>query len=330
MAIGSSRRFSIAPLMNCTDRHARYFFRLISKRVLLYTEMVATGAITRGDRARVLAYDAFEHPVALQLGGSDPADLARCAKVGEDWGYDEINLNVGCPSDRVQSGRFGACLMKEPKRVRDCVQAMRDAVNIPVTVKTRIGVDDRDSYDELVNFVETVAESGCRVFAFHARKAWLRGLSPKENRDIPPLCYDVVYRIKRDFSDLEVVINGGITSLDEVAMHLARVDGVMVGREAYSNPYFLSDVDRRFFGEARSAPSRHEILQAFLPYVSDQLAQGTRLHHIARHLMGLFAGLPGTKTWRRYISENAYKGGAGADVLEAAAHVIREGTFPCP
>lgn len=309
-------------MMNCTDRHARYFFRLISRRVLLYTEMVATGAILYGNHARLLAFDAFEHPIALQLGGSDPADLSLCAKVGEDWGYDEINLNVGCPSDRVQSGRFGACLMKEPERVRDCISAMRDAVRIPVTVKTRIGVDDHDSYEELAHFVETVAASGCRVFAFHARKAWLRGLSPKENREVPPLCYDAVYRIKCYFSNLEVVINGGITSLNAVAAHLAHVDGVMVGREAYSNPYFLSDVDRRFFGEARPILSRHEILQAFLPYVSDQLARGVQLHHIARHLMGLFAGVSGAKTWRRYIGENACKNGAGTDVLEVAARAM--------
>ena len=322
MAIGNSRRFSIAPMMDCTDRHERYFLRLISRRVLLYTEMVATDAILYGDRARLLEFDAFEHPTALQLGGSDPEDLALCAKVGEDWGYDEINLNVGCPSNRVQSGRFGACLMQEPELVRDCVCAMRDAVNIPVTVKTRIGIDDRDSYEELVNFVETVAESGCKVFAFHARKAWLRGLSPKENRTVPPLAYDVVYQIKRDFSDLVVVINGGITSLNAVATHLTHVDGVMVGREAYSNPYFLSNVDHRFFGAARSIPSRQEILQAFLPYVSTQLDQGVRLHHIARHLMGLFAGRPGAKAWRRYIGKNAHRNDAGVEMLKAAAHLI--------
>ena len=322
MAIGSSRRFSIAPMMDCTDRHERYFLRLISRRVLLYTEMVATGAIIHGDRTRLLAFDAFEHPLALQLGGSDPAELALCAQVGEDRGYDEINLNVGCPSDRVQSGRFGACLMAEPERVRDCIAAMRDAVRIPVTVKTRIGIDDRDSYEELARFVETVAESGCAVFAFHARKAWLRGLSPRQNREVPPLCYDVVYRIKREFSALEVVINGGITSLDAATAHLAHVDGVMIGREAYSNPYFLSDVDHRFFGDARAIPSRHEILQAFLPYVSAQLARGVRLHHIARHLMGLFAGVPGAKTWRRYLGENASKTGAGIEVLKSAARAV--------
>lgn len=329
MAIGHSRRFSIAPMMDCTDRHERYFLRLISRRVLLYTEMIATGAIIHGDRTRLLGFDPIEHPIALQLGGSDPAELALCAKVGEDWGYDEINLNVGCPSDRVQSGLFGACLMKEPERVRDGIGAMRDAVNIPVTVKTRIGVDDHDSYEELVHFVQTVAESGCHIFAFHARKAWLQGLSPKENREIPPLSYDIVYRIKRDFPDLEVVINGGITSLDKAAVHLAHVDGVMVGREAYSNPYFLSDADHRFFGEARPTPSRHEILQAYLPYVSDQIERGTRLHHIARHLIGLFAGVPGAKTWRRYISENAYKKDAGIEVLEAAGELVSSPETKC-
>jgi len=310
--------------MDCTDRHERYFLRLISRHVLLYTEMVSTGAIVHGDKERLLGFDVFEHPVALQLGGSDPEALAMCAKVGEDWGYDEINLNVGCPSDRVQSGRFGACLMSEPKLVRDCVAAMRSVVSVPVTVKTRIGIDDRDSYEDLTDFVETVSASGCRTFALHARKAWLEGLSPKENRDVPPLRYDVVYQIKQDFPDIEVVINGGITSLDIVAEHLEHVDGVMVGREAYSNPYFLADVDRRFFCDEDTAPSRHEILLAFLPYVSDQLQKGTRLNQMSRHLIGLFAGMPGARAWRRYLSENAHQWGAGVDVLETAAQYVDE------
>ena len=315
-------------MMDCTDRHERYFLRLISRHILLYTEMVTTGAIIHGDRKYLIGFDPFEHPVALQLGGSDPADLAVCAKVGEDWGYDEINLNVGCPSDRVQSGRFGACLMAEPNLVGDGISAMCNDVHIPVTVKTRIGIDDRDSYAALVDFVATVAESGCRSFAFHARKAWLQGLSPKENREIPPLCYDMVYQIKRDFPDLEVIINGGITSLDEAEMHLRQVDGVMVGREAYSNPYFLSDVDRRFFGETNVMASRHEILAAFLPYVSRQLANGTRLNQMSRHLIGLFAGQPGARAWRRYVSENAHKPGAGIEVLETGAKCIEEATDP--
>ena len=328
MSIFLNRRFSIAPMMDCTDRHERYFLRLISRHVFLYTEMVTTGAIVHGDRERLLAFDSFEHPVALQLGGSDPEELAVCAKVGEDWGYDEINLNVGCPSDRVQSGRFGACLMGEPALVRDCVAAMSSAVSIPVTVKTRIGIDDRDSYEDLVDFVETVSASGCKIFAFHARKAWLQGVSPKKNREIPPLRYDVVYQIKQDFPGIEVVVNGGITSLDIAAEHLEHVDGVMVGREAYSNPYFLADVDRRFFGAGNPVLSRHEILSAFLPYVSGQLQKGTRLHQMARHLVGLFAGMPGARAWRRYVSENAHKSGAGVDVLETAAQHVKEAIVP--
>lgn len=319
-----NRRFSIAPMMDCTDRHERYFLRLISQHVLLYTEMVTTGAIVHGDRERLLGFDPFEHPVALQLGGSNPEELAVCAKLGQEWGYDEINLNVGCPSDRVQSGRFGACLMGEPELVRDCVAAMRAAVAIPITVKTRIGIDDRDSYEDLVDFVEIVSESGCNTFAFHARKAWLQGLSPKKNREVPPLRYDLVYQVKEDLPDLEVIINGGITSLDLAAEHLEHVDGVMVGREAYSNPYFLADVDRRFFDNEYPMLSRHEILTAFLSYVSDQLQRGTRLHQMSRHLIGLFVGMPGARAWRRYLSENAHKSGAGVHMLETAAQYIKE------
>ncbi len=322
MDITKHRTFSVAPMMDCTDRHARYFMRLITRQALLYTEMVTTGAIIHGDRHHLLGYHPFEHPIALQLGGSDPNDLTVCAQIGQDWGYDEINLNVGCPSDRVQSGRFGACLMAEPELVRDCVGAMRQAVSIPVTVKTRIGIDEQDSYEALTGFVDTVSESGCDVFIFHARKAWLQGLSPKENREIPPLKYDVVYQIKRDFPHLHVSINGGIKTLDEVVKHLAGVDGVMVGREAYSNPYFMSEVDRQLFGDDHSVLSRHEVLKHYLMYVEQQLEKGCRLNQMSRHLVGLFQGQPGARAWRRYISENAHKPNADASVLQIAATYV--------
>ena len=309
-------------MMDCTDRHARYFLRLITRQALLYTEMVTTGAIIHGDRDYLLGYDDFEHPVALQLGGSDPTDLAECAKIGQDRGYDEINLNIGCPSDRVQSGRFGACLMAEPQLVGDGVRAMRDVVSIPVTVKTRIGIDEQDSYEALCDFVKTVSEAGCDVFIFHARKAWLHGLSPKENRDVPPLKYDTVYQIKREFPHLHVSINGGVKTLDAVADHLAFVDGVMVGREAYSNPYFMAGVDGRFLSDNRRVPTRHEILDDYLPYVESQLASGCRLNQMARHLVGLFHGLPGARAWRRYLSEHAHLAGADASVLRTAAGYV--------
>ncbi len=262
------RRLSVAPMMDWTDRHERFFLRLISRRALLYTEMITTGAILHGARDRLLAFHAAEHPVALQLGGSDPKALAECARIGADLGYDEINLNVGCPSDRVQTGRFGACLMLEPELVRDGVAAMRAAVSIPVTVKHRIGVDARDSYDDLCRFVAVVAESGCTVFTVHARKAWLSGLSPKQNREIPPLSYETVYRLKRDFPQFTIVLNGGVRSLDEAAEELRQVDGVMIGRAAYETPYMLAEADRRIFGDA-DAPilSRREIVAAFMPYV---------------------------------------------------------------
>jgi tRNA-dihydrouridine synthase A len=322
MDITKNRTFSVAPMMDCTDRHARYFLRLITRRALLYTEMVTTGAIIHGDRDYLLGYDDFEHPVALQLGGSDPKDLATCAKIGQDRGYDEINLNIGCPSDRVQSGRFGACLMAEPSLVSDCVVAMRDKVSVPVTVKTRIGIDERDSYEALCEFVETVAGGGCDVFIFHARKAWLQGLSPKQNREVPPLNYNLVYQIKREFPQLHVSINGGIKSLDEVAEHLRYVDGVMVGREAYSNPYFMVDVDGRFGGDDRCVATRHEILEQYLPYVELQLAQGRRLNQMARHLVGLFQGQPGARAWRRYSSEHAHRPGADVSVLQIAGECV--------
>lgn len=319
------RRLSVAPMMDWTDRHERFFLRLFSRYMLLYTEMITTGAVLHGDRERLLGYDAREHPVALQLGGSDPGDLALCARAGEALGYDEINLNLGCPSDRVQSGRFGACLMAEPGLVARCVRAMRDAVAVPVTVKTRIGIDERDSYEELARFVEMVAGSGCRVFAIHARKAWLKGLSPKENREVPPLRYEVVYRLKEDFPELEVILNGGVRGLDQARAHLAHVDGVMVGRAAYENPYMLAPADRELYGEPRPVPTRHEVLERFFPYVEAQLAQGVKLAQMTRHIMGLFQGVPGARAWRRHLSEQAHRPGAGVEVIREAARRVCHG-----
>ena len=311
-------------MMDWTDRHCRFFLRLLTRRTLLYTEMVTTGAALRGDRERLLAHDPAERPLALQLGGSDPAGLAQAARIAAEFGYDEVNLNVGCPSDRVRSGRFGACLMAEPALVADCVAAMRAAVDLPITVKTRIGIDDRDSYDELAKFVGRVAEGGCRIFIVHARKAWLTGLSPRENREIPPLRHDIVHRLKRDFPALIIVLNGGLTGLDQVAEHLRHVDGAMIGRAAYENPYLLAEVDRRFWGSARPMPSRHDIARDSLPYIESWLRRGTPLHCMTRHLLGLFQGVPGARAWRRYLSENAHRPGAGAAVLEAALRQVPE------
>ncbi len=317
-----NRVLSVAPMMDWTDRHERYFLRLFSRRILLYTEMITTGAILHGDRERILGYDAREHPLALQVGGSDPEALAECAKIGQDCGYDEVNLNLGCPSDRVQTGRFGACLMAEPDRVARCVEAMGRAVEVPVTVKTRIGIDDRDSYSELRHFVQTVANAGCRVFIVHARKAWLQGLSPKENREIPPLRYDMVYRLKQDFSDLEIVMNGGIKTLDHIRQHLTCVDGAMIGREAYQNPYFLASADPMFYGDERPVLTRHEILEQFVAYAETQLARGVRLGQMTRHILGLFQGAPGARAWRRHLSEQAHKKDAGTEVIREAAQRV--------
>jgi len=315
-------RLAVAPMMDWTDRHDRYFLRLLSRHTRLYTEMVTTGAVLHGDRGKLLGFDPAEHPLALQLGGSDPAELARCAAIAEDWGYAEVNLNVGCPSDRVQSGRFGACLMAEPALVGECVAAMGAATRLPVTVKTRIGIDHRDAYEALADFVATVAQAGCRTLIVHARKAWLQGLSPKENREIPPLSYPTVYRLKRDFPALSVVINGGITDLDAAEQHLQRVDGVMIGRAAYQNPYLLAMADRRLFDDSAPVPSRYEIVQRLLPYVERQLADGVYLHRITRHILGLFQGQPGARQWRRHLSENAPRVGADASVIrEALARV---------
>jgi tRNA-dihydrouridine synthase A len=318
------RRLSIAPMLDWTDRYCRYFLRLISRHTQLYTEMVTTGAILYGERARFLDFDPLEHPVALQLGGSEPDDLARCARLGEQWGYDEINLNVGCPSDRVQSGRFGACLMLTPHTVADGVKAMRDAVDIEVTVKHRIGVDEQDSYEALCNFVGTVAEAGCTIFIVHARKAWLQGLSPKENREIPPLSHATVHRLKRDFPSLTFVINGGIASLAEVEEQLAHVDGVMIGREAYHNPWILAEADRRIFGDDVPSPERQEIIQRLLPFVDRALSDGVPLNRITRHILGLFHGCPGARRFRRVLSEEAHLPGAGSHLIMRAANEVRQ------
>ena len=316
-------RFSIAPMLDWTDRHCRYFHRLLTRNTLLYTEMVTTGAILFG-KGDYLQYSADEHPIALQLGGSDPDALAKCARIAEERGYDEINLNVGCPSDRVQNGRFGACLMASSQLVADCVAAMRAEVSIPVTVKSRIGIDDLDSYDFLFDFLETVKQSGCDTFIVHARKAWLSGLSPKENRDIPPLDYERVYQLKRDYPQLTIAINGGITDLAQIKEHLLHVDGVMVGREAYQNPYMLAHIDAELFADHHAISSRHDIIMQMLPYIEQHLQSGGYLSHITRHMLGLFQGVPGARAWRRYLSENATRKGAGTEVLLAALGHVQE------
>jgi tRNA-dihydrouridine synthase A len=317
------RTFSIAPMLDWTDKHYRYFARLMSTNALLYTEMVTTGAILQG-RGDYLAYNTEEHPLALQLGGSNPLDLAACAKLAFDRGYDEINLNVGCPSDRVQNGRFGACLMAEPSLVAECVDAMKQVVDIPVTVKTRIGIDEQDSYEFLTEFVETVATKGCTDFTIHARKAWLKGLSPKENREIPPLDYDRVYQLKRDYPRFSISINGGIKTLVEAKVHLAQLDGVMVGREAYQNPYILAEVDTQLCALTSSIISREEVIEKMLPYIEAHLKDGGRLNHISRHMIGLFQGLAGSRQWRRHLSENAHKPNAGIEVVRDALIIMQE------
>ena len=324
------RRFSVAPMMECTDRFYRYFARLLSRRALLYTEMITTGAALRGDRARILGFDAFEHPVALQLGGSDPAAMAECARLGEELGYDEVNINCGCPSDRVQAGRFGACLMAEPETVAACVAAMRRAASIPVTVKTRIGIDARDSYEHLADFVRRVADAGCEVFAVHARKAWLQGLSPKENREVPPLDYETVHRLKAEFPRLAIVLNGGMKSLDEALAHVGpgkpgdgpALDGVMIGRAAYETPYLLAAVDRVLFGDSRPAPTRAEAVAAYLPFAARMLDEGIPLGPIAKPLIPLFHGQPGGRLWRRHLAERVHKKGAGVAVLESGLAIV--------
>lgn len=315
---GSPYRFCIAPMMDWTDRHERYLLRLISSRARLYTEMVTTGALIHGDRDRFLGHADAEHPLGLQLGGSEPADLARCAVIGQTAGFDEININVGCPSDRVQAGRFGACLMLEPDLVATCFSAMQGAVSIPVTVKCRLGVDEMDRFDDLIRFVDIVAGAGCAVFIVHARKAWLSGLSPRENREVPPLQYDRVYALKERYPELTVVINGGITRVDEAIAHLKRVDGVMVGREAYQNPWSLARVDEILFDYAPDLKSRFDVLERYKTYMDTQLQKGVPLKRLARHLLGLFQGQPGARIWRRALSDAAFRAGADLTAIESA------------
>ena len=319
-----NRKFTVAPMLDWTDRHCRYFHRLLTKQAVLYTEMVTTGALLHGDIDRHLRFNAQEHPLALQLGGSDPHDLTACARLAEDYGYDEVNINVGCPSERVQKGAFGACLMAEPELIGECINAMQAAVNIPVTVKNRIGIDDQDDYEGLHRFISTVAQAGCKTFIIHARKAWLKGLSPKENREIPPLRYALVYQIKQEFPQLEILINGGITTLEQCQMHLQHVDGVMVGREAYHNPWVLAQVDAQLYGTSTAVDDRKAIVEAFLPYVQQQLEQGIPLGHVTRHILGIFQGMAGARAWRRHISENAHKAGAGVALLREAMQMVRE------
>ncbi len=322
----ASREFSVAPMLDITDRHCRAFLRLFSRRTHLYTQMVVTGSIIHGDRDRFLGFNSSEHPVVIQLGGSDPDDLALCSRLAEERGYDEINLNVGCPSDRVKNGMFGACLMARPELVADCIAAMRSAVSIPVTIKTRIGIDDRDSYEELVHFVAVNAEAGSGHFIIHARKAWLQGLSPKENRTIPPLNYETVYRLKRDFPQLRFSLNGGVTDLDQALSHLELVDGVMMGRQAYLDPWLLTRVDATLFGEdpAKAPLSRLDIVERYLPYVEDQLSKGVYLRHMTRHMLQLFHGQPGAKSWRRHLSEFGPRKGAGIEVIAQALKFVSE------
>ena len=314
-------KFSVAPMLDWTDRHCRYFHRILTKQSLLYTEMVTTGAILFG-KGDYLTFNAEEHPVSLQLGGSDPVSLAKCAKLAEQRGYDEINLNVGCPSDRVQNGMFGACLMGNATLVADCIKAMQDAVTIPVTVKHRIGIDQQDSYEFVCQFIETIMPY-CQTFIVHARKAWLSGLSPKENREVPPLDYERVYQLKRDYPELVIAINGGITSLEQIKIHLQHVDGVMVGREAYQNPMLLSEIDQQIFAKDHAITNPISAIEQLFPYIEVELAKGTQLNHIMRHTLGIFNGKKGAKQWRRYLSENAHKKGAGLEVVEKALSFIQ-------
>lgn len=317
-----SHRFSIAPMMDWSDRHCRYLWRLLSKQTRLYTEMVTTGALLYGDQKRFLDYNPEEHPIALQLGGSDPQELAQCAVLAEQWGYDEVNINCGCPSDRVQSGMIGACLMAHPTLVADAFDAMQEKVDIEVTIKHRIGIDDMDDYQGLIDFIGPIADRGCKTFIVHARKAWLKGLSPKENREVPPLQYPMVYQLKKDFPELTIVINGGIKTIDDTSSHLQTVDGVMIGREAYSNPYMLADIDKALFNDPAHCPDRLDVAWKYVEYCRKELDKGVRLHHISRHMLGLFQGQSGARAFRRHISEYAHQPSANSDVLvDALKHV---------
>ncbi len=318
---------SVAPMMDRTDRHFRYFVRLISQQMLLYTEMVTVQALLHGDRAKLLDFDPLEKPLALQLGGDDPQALADCARLGEDWDYDEVNLNVGCPSSRVQEGQFGACLMAQPERVAAAVAAMKQATALPVTVKHRIGIDDRDSYEDMRQFVKIVAEAGCDRFSVHARKAWLQGLDPKQNRTVPPLRYGEVHRLKQEFPHLCIEINGGIVTLDQAAEQLELVDAVMIGRAAYDRPYDLAPVDQHFYGVTSPPRSRHDVVRHMLPYIESWVSQGEkhRLHSITRHMLQLFAGQPGSRAWKRYLTEQSCKAKAGAEVVAQALALVPAG-----
>ncbi len=323
----TTSRIAVAPMMDWTDRHCRYFMRLLNSSALLYTEMVTAAAIVHGDAERLLGFDNAEHPVALQLGGSDPAQMAAATATAAAYGYDEININVGCPSDRVQSGLFGACLMAKPALVAECYKAMMRETDAPVTVKSRIGIDDMDTEEFLRAFVDTVAAAGCRKFVIHARIAILEGLSPKENRTIPPLNYDRVYRLKRDHPELEIVINGGFTEIPQIEAALQHVDGVMIGRKAYHQPYFLAELEQHFTPGV-PVPTRAEVVEDMLPYTQRALSEGVRLNRIVRHMLGLFAGQPGARAWRRYISEHAHLDGAGSDVLTHALNAVPNGAEP--
>jgi tRNA-dihydrouridine synthase A len=309
---------SVAPMMDRTDRHCRYFLRQISRRTLLYTEMVTSMAILNGDRQKLLGFARSEHPLALQIGGDNPQDLAKCAQIAAEFGYDEVNLNVGCPSSRVQSGNFGACLMLQPEHAAECIAAMIGATKLPVTIKHRIGVDEVDSYEALAKFVSIVAQTGCQRFSVHARKAWLQGLSPKENREIPPLRYDLVHQLKQDFPQLSIEINGGFTSLEQVHNQLNVVDAVMIGRAVYDHPYLLALADREIYGESTPIPTRHQIAIAMLPYINNWVNSGGRLNSITRHMLQLFHGQPGSRIWRRIITEQSVLPGAGIEVIERA------------
>ena len=313
-----SHRLCVAPMMTHTDRHFRYFLRLLSRHSMLYTEMLTTGALLYGDTDRYARFNAAEHPVGMQLGGSNPADLASCAEIATAYGYDEINLNIGCPSKRVKSGRFGACLMAEPGVVAGCVAAMAAVTDCPVTVKTRTGIDGHDSYEHLRRFVSTVSEAGCRTFIIHARKAWLNGLSPRQNRTVPPLRYDLVYRLKQDFPHLEIIINGGITGLAEVHDHLRHVDGVMLGRAVCNNPYLLAGVDKNLFGVNNIAATRLQILQKYMRYMETEIAQGEHLYAMSRHILGLFHGQYGARAYRRHLTISAHEANAGVEIVNEA------------
>lgn len=323
LSSSATHKFCVAPMLDWSDRHCRYFHRILTHHAVLYTEMVTTVALLRGDIERHLGFTQQEQPVALQLGGSSAKELAICSKMAQDYAYNEVNLNVGCPSDRVQNARFGACLMANPDLVAECVAAMQNAVTIPVTVKSRIGIDDQDSYQQLTRFISTIVASGCRTFIIHARKAWLSGLSPKQNREVPPLCYDVVQQIKQDFPDLEIIINGGITTLEQAADFLPSVDGVMVGREAYHNPYLLAGVDTTIYQQPAMLRTRHEVVNAMLPYIQQQLAAGIRLHSITRHMLGLFHGIKGARAWRRHLSEQGAKADADENVILQALELVQ-------